>query len=275
MPSVPRTVKFVIVFYCTLFAWWVSITWRGLIDTTENYIFGLVMALLPAIAGLGGIFLAKQWGLWGSYLGKGITFQSLGLLAWSIGTMVFAYYNLVLMVEVPYPSWADAAYVLTSPFWILGMYNLSKVTGAQFSLRQKSGKLLFVLLPLVTLTIATVVVVKYGLGGELNLVGETLAESFLNYFYPIDSIIALTLAVMVYGLSYRFLGGVYKVSIYLILAGFTVRYFSDLAFSVTTAQESFFVGSWVDMLGVTYLAILGIGLNMLTPRSAGSASSGK
>ena len=80
-------------------------------------------------------------------MGRATGLLSLGLVSWSIGGLIWAYYNFFGAVYVPYPSLADAAYVISWPLWAAGAIQLSRATGARFSLRSLKGKLLLITIP--------------------------------------------------------------------------------------------------------------------------------
>ena len=88
--------------------------------------------IIPLLGGLYGLFLAQHWGGMESKVGKAIIFLSLGLITWGIGMVIWLYYNIVLDVSVPYPSLADAAFILSWPLWGIGAAFLSIATGAKF-----------------------------------------------------------------------------------------------------------------------------------------------
>lgn len=252
-----------IILYVVMLLWWIILYITGARDTTSNYLYGLMLGLLPLVGGILGIKESLGWGFFSSALGKGIFFLSLGLVTWGIGTLIFAYYNLVLRVEVPYPSLADVAYIVSWPLWGWGMINISKATGAKYGLRNLSGKLMLFIVPILAIIASYYLLVVVARGGGFDFSDSSLVKIFLDLAYPLGDVVIMTLAAVIYGLSRNFLGGRYKIGIYLILSGFVLNYLADFSFSYTTTLETFYVGSWVDLLFTTTMFVLALGISNL------------
>ncbi len=60
------------------------------------------------------------------FFGIGNSFYGIGLLIWS-------YYNIVLKVDMPYPSWADASFLVFYPGIIAGIIFLIKAVGEKIT----------------------------------------------------------------------------------------------------------------------------------------------
>src|SRR3989338_8568889 len=138
----------VLMLFVALVFWWLFITIQGLENTTQNFLYGATLGVLPCLASIFGFINSNKWGGFKSSMGKSIFLLSAGLMTWGIGTLVFAYYNILLQVEIPYPSLADLFYIVSWPLWAIGMINLSRATGVKFQLRTAVGKIALFLLPL-------------------------------------------------------------------------------------------------------------------------------
>lgn len=255
-----------------MFLSWVYIALSGLIDTQINYIYGVGLGIMPIVASFFGFFNGYGWGGSRSAMGKTLYFLSAGLLMWGIGTLIFAYYNIVLKVLVPYPSIADGFYIISWPLWGLGMFYLSKATGAKFGLQRGQGKTMLLLIPAVIITLSYYLLVVVARGGELDLTDSGLLKIFFDLFYPIGDVVILTIATLIFGLSYSYLGGKFRPAIYLILLGFVMNYFSDFLFSYTTTSGTFYTGNWVDFLFTITMFVLATGITMLDPRKTISSA---
>jgi len=249
--------------YIVALLWWIEIFLTGARDTQQNYLFGVLIGVLPLFGGIGGLILSSKWGTLSSAIGRSIFFLSLGLITWSLGTLIFAYYNLVLLVEVPYPSLADAAYIISWPLWVVGVINLSKGTGAKFGLRSSRGKVLLFAAPLIAIVVSYYLLVVVARGGVFDFTESGVVKIFFDLAYPIGDVVILTVATLIYGLSFRYFGGQFKIPIYIILAGFILNYLSDFSFSYTTTLETFYVASWVDLLFLSTMFFLALGVNSL------------
>lgn len=257
--------KIIISFFLIFFIWWIMIFLRNLIDTKENFIFGFFLSLFSFTGGIIGIIQSKKWGLLSSVVGKAIFFFALGLITWGLGTLIFVYYNLILQISVPYPSIADVAYIISWPLWAIGIINLSKATGMKFQLKKLGGKLMLLIIPLVIILLSYYLLFIIARGGNIDFSGG-LVKMFFDLAYPIGDVIILSLGLLVYGLSFNYLGGRFKIPVILIILSFVFNYISDFSFSYTTTMETFFVASWVDMLFTTTIFLLGLGLSLFDPK---------
>ena len=250
--------------YPVMFFWWLSIFYRGLIDGTENYLYGAAIGLLAAVGGIIGILLSNRWGGLKSYVGKSVIFLSVGLLTWACGTLIFAYYNLFLDVAVPYPSLADAAYIVSWPLWAIGIIYLSSATGLKYQLKKIGGKIFLFLIAIITISLSYYLLFNVARGGIIDHSGGNL-KLFFDLVYPIGDIVILTLTAIVYSLSFKYLGGFFKFPIIVIMFGFIFNYLADFSFSYTTTKGTFHVAGWVDLLFTTTMFVLGLGLSLFDP----------
>ena len=117
-------------FYFFMFLFFICVVWSVLLHsnpdkfTPWNYGFTLIYGSIFLSGAVIGIANAFRFGIT-STVGKSLFSLGLGLLSWQIGLWIWVYYNVVLNVEVPYPSLADFFFVFTFyPFLIFGCYNL-------------------------------------------------------------------------------------------------------------------------------------------------------
>lgn len=241
----------------------------GSTDTLLNDLYGvLFLGFIPVLGGINGIFLAKHWGGFKSAVGKAVILLSLGLIFWGAGTYIFSgLYNFLLEVEVPYPSFADVGYILSLPLWAMGMIQLSRATGAKYGLRSSGGKAILLIIPAIIIAISYYLLVVVARGGTFDFSDSGLLKLFFDLAYPIGDVVILTMATLVYGLSYNYFGGVYKKAIYTILAGFIVMYIADFSFSYSTTLETFYPGDWIDLAFTSAMFLLSIGVGMLDPKA--------
>lgn len=252
------------VWFVLMLGWWAGISTFGLVDTYTNYAFGLVFGLIPLVGGFVGLRNAERWGGVSSVVGRATGLLSLGLIFWAIGGLIWAYYNFFGAVEVPYPSLADVAYIISWPLWAAGAVELSKATGARFSLRQRAGKWLMLGIAIAVIAFSYYFLVEVARGGEVTA-GGGLVKTFFDLAYPVGDVVILSLALVIFGLSFKYFGGRYQYPIFMLLGGFVVNYFADFSFSWTTLNETFFVASWVDVLFMTAMTLLSMGVVGLTP----------
>jgi len=256
------------VLYVFFLGWFLLLYLNGWTDTKWNYLSGTYNIISFAGGFYGLFFVARHWGGWKSDVGRAIIVLSTGLIVWGIGLAIYLFYNLALQVEVPYPSWADAGFLPAYALWAIGIVMLSKATGAQFGLRKLGGKTMLFLVPIAIAAASYYLLVTVARGGVITTAesSETL-KLLLDFAYPISDLVIVTLSTLIYGLSYRYFGGKYRLPIYLILSAFTINYFGDFLFSYTTTVETYYNGSLADVLFTTTMYVLSVGIVLLDSRS--------
>lgn len=254
--------KIIFGYFLIVALWWLVLFLLNIKYSFQNYLYQFGFGLIPLVGGVSGIFKSKKWGFLKSQVGAAVLFTSLGLISWGIGQMIWSYYNVVYGVEVPYPSWADAGYILAIPLWALGIINLSKATGAKFSLRNTAGKTFMFIFPIIAVIFSYYLLIVVARGGEIDFGGGAL-KLFFDLAYPLGDVVILTFSLIIYGLSVNYLGGKYKWPIVTTIVGFVVMYFTDFTFSYVTTTEAYYNGHWVDLLFPTAMAIIAIGVNNL------------
>jgi hypothetical protein len=260
-----KTTKILFVFFGVLVVWWLSIFLRHKENTLENYLYSLAYGMIPLVWGFLGIYISKFWGRFQSVMGKSVFFLSLGLVSWSIGNLIFAYYNIILNVEVPYPSIADYVFVLSFPLWVIGMVHLSKASGMLFSLRRLKGRALLFFIPVAIAFLSYYLLFVVARGGEIDVNGG-LEKLIFDIAFPVGDVLVLSFCLLLYGLSSAYLGGRYKLSIVMTLLGFVFAYITDFSYSYTTTTGAFFVGNWVDLLYTCTFFLLALGVTSFDPR---------
>lgn len=248
--------------FIVMLVWWGYIFSTQLIDTNHNFLYGGMLGVLPVVAAFFGFKNSKEWGLLESSMGKAVFFLSLGLLTWGTGTIIFAYYNIFLQVAVPYPSLADAFYIVSWPLWIVSMYNLSKATGVKFQLKDILGRSLMFIIPIITIIISYYVLIVVARQGFISDYTSGL-KTFFDLAYPIGDVFILTASLLIYGLSFKYLGGFFKWPIIIILGGFVANYVADFSFVYSVTKETYFVANWIDLIYTTAFFLLSLGVSVM------------
>ena len=256
--------KTIIVIFLGMMAWWLFININSYQNTINNFLYGAALGFLPIISSVFGFINAKRWGGFSSVMGRAVIFLSLGLLTWGIGTLIFAYYNIFLNIEVPYPSIADAFYVVSWPLWVMSMVNFSKATGVKFQLKKMSGRMALFIIPIIIIVLSYYVLIVVARGGVITSF-EGVLKTFFDLAYPIGDVVILTIALLIYGLSFNYLGGRFKWPILIIIIGFITNYLADFAFSYTTTKGIYFVADSVDFVFTVTFFLLGLGVSLLGP----------
>ncbi len=264
--TISKHSKLILFYFVFLFAWWAYffVTGKANIDgevTLGGALYQVALGLIPLCGGILGIVTAKKWGGIKSYVGRALVYTSWGAIFWGFGQMIWSlYYNILHKVDVPYPSLADVGYSLSFPFLAIGLVNLSKATGARFSIRHPKGKILALCIGAGVIVAAYYLLIVVARGGVIDF-SEGGLKLFFDLAYPIGDFVILLFSLLIYGLSFNYLGGRYKIPILCIIFGLLVLFLGDFSFSYTTTVGTYYNGSWVDMVLPTAWMLIVFGVN--------------
>lgn len=254
--------SFLLGYVFVMFIFWSGMYASGLKDLEVNKFWGIGINFIPLFGGVFGVFTSRHWGGIKSAVGKGIIFLSLGLISWSAGNWVWSYYNFFLSNNVPYPSLADAGYILAVPLWMAGMYYLSKATGVKYGLKNKFGQIYLLIIPIICFLSSYYLLVSIARDGSISDGGDLL-KVFFDFAYPIGDAIIVTIALLVYGLSFKYLGGKYKWPVFVTLFGFILMFFADFSFSYETTLGTYYDGDASNLLFISALFLMGFGITSI------------
>jgi hypothetical protein len=247
--------------YVFMIFFWIAIQQEKSINTNlpVNFMFSFGLNSISFIGGIFGIIISKGWGRFKSAIGKGVFYVGAGLVSWGIGGYIWSFYNFVLHQSVPYPSLSDLGFVGAVPLWMMGVWYMSKATGVKYGLKNNFGKFSLIVFPIISLLVSYYLLVTVARAGTITQGGGFLKVIF-DFAYPLSDVVILTIALLVYGLSFKYLGGRFKWPVIITLIGFLVEYFADFSFSYTTTINTYFNGSYPDMLFTTSLFLMSFGI---------------
>ncbi len=248
------------VFYVVLVVFWAVLALLGLKEGFYNYLYSFLFGLIPLFGGIIAMSNMHVWGGLKSAIGKAVFYIGLGIFLWGCGELIWSYYNFFEGIPAPYPSFADLGFAPSIFFYGLGAFYLSKATGAKFALRSNIAKIFVVTAPIVIFMFSYYILVYVARGGVLIPDGETPLKGILDIVYPFGDFIALTIAVVISGLSFRYLGGELKNSIVSILAGLAVMFIADTIFSYTTTIGTYYNANFGDLILATGMFLLTFGV---------------
>ncbi len=251
--------KILITFFCFLFIFWILLYFTGLKISFWNYFYGFIWSFIPLMGGIIGFLIASSWGLLKNSLGKAVFFLSMGLFSWGMGNMIWVYYNFFQNTSVPYPSLADFGYILSCPLWIMGMINLPHALGGKFNFAKKYRVIFFVFIPLFVLVLSYYLLATITKNTLIFSYSGLSSKLFFDIAYPASDAIILTIA-FILGISFKFFGGKYKLSIYTILLGFCFQYIADFLFSYTTTNKIYYNGGIVELFFTVAISLITFGV---------------
>ncbi len=258
--------KITVAFLVCLIIFWVVLFATNTTEGFYNYLYSFLFGLIPLVGGVVAMVSSKRWGRFKTALGKAIFFIGLGIFCWGSGELIWSYYNFFLGVPAPYPSLADVGFAPSIFFYGLGAVYLSKATGAKFGLRNTYAKIFVVIAPIVIFAISYYLLVTVARGGVLVPEGETTLKTFLDIVYPLGDFLALAIAAIVSGLSFKYMGGRYTFDAVSILIGLLVMFIGDTLFSYATTVGSYYNGNFGDLmltLGLFFLTFGVLGFSTL------------
>lgn len=243
-------VKALLLFVAVMSAWWGSIYFRGLTEGTENNAFTLIYALVPLWGGIVGLVTAKKWGGMKSVLGRSLIMFSLGLLGQFLGQALYSYYIYVLGIDDPYPSIGDAGFFSTGFFYVYGLILLAKAVGVRFSLQSIGKRIQAFIIPLIILAVSY----------ELFLSGYSFESSsfisiVLDFGYPIVNAVYVSIAILIFLLSRKTLGGIMRGPLLILIVALVLEYVADSMFDYQVNNDLWYVGGTNDY---TYLLAYGL-----------------
>ena len=256
--------------------WWVIMTVTHTRFTQWNYWYQILLAIIPLLGAGYGFANSAKWGGLRSRLGQATFFIAAGLATWGIGQCYWAYVTIRGYSEVPYPSLADVGYIASWPLWTVGIVLLSLAAGARFSARKHAPLKLYG--GVLAMSVAIMVVSYYLLivfaRDGLALDGQSPVRKFFDLAYPIGDVVILTIAALSWTFLFRYLGGRYRLTIGLIIAGYALNYLTDFTFSYVTTAETYYNGHFVDLMFPAVMTILSVGLATLEPPKITHESAG-
>lgn len=252
--------KVCLTFLLLLIVFWFVIHLNHLTGGFYNYLYSFLFGLIPLVGGIVAIFRSHIWGGLRSAVGKAVFYIGLGILLWGCGEMIWSYYNFFLGVAAPYPSLADIGFAPSIFFYGLGSMYLSNATGAKFAWRNHYAKLFVTIALAIISFFSYYILVTVARNGIVIPPGETTLKAILDVAYPLGDFVALCLAVIISGLSFRYLGGKYKADINSILLGLGVMFVADSLFSYTTTVGTYYNADFGDLLLTVGVFLLTFGV---------------
>lgn len=224
------------------FAWWVSFQhvvakYGRSVEWFEGT-YGLI-ALGGSIVGLSA---SRKWGGLKSTLGKALLFFSLGLFAQEAGQLIYAYYVDIDKIQIPYPSLGDVAYFGSTLLYIVAALYLAKAAGASTTLKHVKYKFIAVVVPIIIIITSYLILLhnhQFDTSKPLTV--------FLDNGYPIGEAIYISIGITAYLLSRKFLGGVMRAGILLIIFALVVQYVSDFTFVFQGNRGTYVSGNYDDL----------------------------
>ena len=248
--------KVLLLMFILLVIFWLWIFSQNLTEGSINNFYGALYPLVSLVAGFYGIFVvSKKWGGVQSFIGKGVFFLSLGLLAEVFGQWAWSYFTIIKGVEVPYPSIADIGYFAIIPLYSYAMYNFAKAAGLKLGLNDLKGKLMVIITPVIMITIAYTLFLR-----NIPFDFSNPIKTFLDFGYPGLEPIAVTIGIITYFISRNTLGGAMRPKILFVIFALIFQFITDYLFLYQAGAGTYYNAGFVDLMYTTSFLLMSLGI---------------
>ena len=239
-----KMVQVSILLFLIVTIWWLFIKpfdHEAVVDS--KHLWSATYMLISVLGGIFGLIISKYWGGHKSLIGKAILCFSIGLFLQSFGQLIYNYYTLFAKIEAPYPSFGDLGYFGSIPAYTYGVLLLGRAAGLKFSFKSFHNKILAILLPLLMLVFSYLFFLK-----DYQFDWSNPLTILLDFGYPLGQAIYVSIALLVFLASRRFLGGIMKKPVLLLLFALLVQYVCDFNFLYQANHGNWYAGDWGDYL---------------------------
>lgn len=241
--------------FVLLTVWWLFLRSKTDVSDNELELFSGTYGVMALIGGFLGLKASKRWGGFKSLIGKSILLYSLGLFAQEFGQLAYSFYTQVFNEEVPYPSIGDLGYFGSVILYIVATYYLVKAVSSKQSLSSYSSKIQAFLIPALLLGFSYSEFLK-----QYEVDWSNPLAVVLDFGYPLGQAVYISLAILVYLFSRKYLGGKMRpVVLFLILALFA-QYIADFMFLYQVNNETWTTAGTNDFVYLISYFVMTIAL---------------
>lgn len=256
------SVTFLIGWYISMCIWWLSIFVSGSKNGFSNNLFVLFLSVFMVFGALS-VFL-QLFKFKNSYkyeLRISLYILILGLFLWGFANIIWTFYNFVLKVDVPFPSYADTVFMYSYIAFVIGFIRIVSFDGFKSYLSQinikKVTNIISVFLSLIPLVVC--IWLKIGLTHD-----TILLKLVLNIFYIFFDLLILSTVISYilfsfFGFNKNTLLSMLNHYV-LLLMSFIFLGLADLGFFKYTMLNLYFNGIYIDMLYTTFAFLFAISL---------------
>lgn len=186
-------IGFFVVFYCIALSSYIFIGSGNMYSITN-----VLYTFTPFMATVSAGYALYRYGFQGDRT-KTFFLLTLGMLCWFLGEITYDFYQYIL-VEVPYPSFADVFFLLSYPLLLIGLLNELQIAHLSWSKITSANKFLFLVLTF----LLSILVIYFGIYKAFNP-DETLVSNIVAMAYGVGDFILLmaVMLLLVYVLEFR------------------------------------------------------------------------
>lgn len=233
--------------------WWVVLNY--IIEPSDNAleIFSGTYGVLALVGSIYGFKIAKSWGGRKSAVGRSLLLFSLGLLAQVFGQISYSAYTFLFDKEIPYPSIGDVGYMGSVILYIFGTIALVRSVTSKHVLSSYSGRLKAFFIPVALLIFSYVEFLR-----NYDYSNFDALTTALDFGYPFGQAIYVSLAILAYTLSRKYLGGAMRSAVRLLIIALLIQYIADFTFLYQTNNETWTTAGINDYFyALSYLFMTG------------------
>lgn len=223
-------------FIFILLAVWDGLLYRNHLRTNNwNYLFNAAVGALYIFTFVIAIWHSRKPQISTSSR-KIFVYLGLAALAWGAGSLIWAYYNLVVKVSVPYPSFADVFFLISYPLWGLALWRLHEQYNKDATQRAINESILIVM---VSAVVIFAFLNRPDLSPDLGLM-----KNLLNVAYSLGDVllVAMSLIELRSGLAKKYKG------LYLLIGFFLLQAGGDFMFAYRNNNGLYWNGDVSDLL---------------------------
>ena len=222
--------KNLVILACVIFfalaGFWGGIALKGLQGETDTAeLFSAVYGVMALFGGLVGLTVSRHWGGVKSLIGRAVVCMSLGLLAQAAGQAMYSMYTYLWHQEIPYPSWGDVGYFGSVIFYILGAWMLIKALSVKSASESSILRKGVVVIPVLLLSLSYYVFLR-----DYSFDWSNPLTVLLDFGYPLGQAFYISLALVAWVLSRKYLGGVMRPVILFLILALVLQYAADFTF---------------------------------------------
>lgn len=248
----PAAVKYTTLLVFTLYflvilIWGIALEWTGTHTGVWNYGYNLGYAGLYLVGGL--------MGLWGARyvtteiaMGNALLYLGAAQISYASGLILWAYYNLVAHVAVPYPSAADVFFALFYVLLAVGCWNFLSMVATHVRVQH--------LFEVMAIFFVSAVVIVGFLNTPDTSPGLSILTKIVNIWYPLGDSLLIALSYLVF----RAGRDKFQTGMLILIIGLLVQVSADLIFSYRTSTNVYWNGDISDMLFAVSGFILSFGI---------------
>ncbi|MBC7460119.1 MAG: hypothetical protein H7287_02020 [Thermoleophilia bacterium] len=250
-------------------------TFTGLWPLNHPYWFNPLIALVAIVPALIlGLKVGRAFGL-RTRPGSAAAAFAAGIIAWSIGNLVWFWYNTCTSwgalgcahtIEAPYPSAADVGFIGLLPCYAFAMVQLSRMLATTWGdvLRLAWIPVLaFAGTAFLMVPDFTVLGVHVPAQSLLFDEGYSATQTSFSVLYIVSDAVLLSMAVINLVRARQAAGGIFFRAVLLTAVALLLQYFGDLLFDVRVANGSEYAGDIADFIYFWALFVMVLGIYVL------------